>query len=88
MLVYEVEHLTKIYAQQSRPANDDISFEIRQGEIFGLLGDNGAGKSTLVKQMVNLLQPTRGRIRLAGRPVDAEPLHMPSDGLSGSDRGR
>lgn len=70
MLVYEIDHLTKVYTQQSRPANDDISFEIRQGEIFGLLGDNGAGKSTLVKQMANLLRPTSGSIRLMGRPVD------------------
>jgi ABC-type uncharacterized transport system ATPase subunit len=47
MLVYDIQHLTKIYPGQTRPANDDISLQIYASEIFGLLGDNGAGKSTL-----------------------------------------
>jgi ABC-type multidrug transport system ATPase subunit len=39
--------LTKAYAGQTRPANKDITLQIDQGEIFGLLGENGAGKTTL-----------------------------------------
>ncbi|MEU5693273.1 ABC transporter ATP-binding protein [Actinosynnema sp. NPDC020468] len=46
-----------------------MSFEIAEGEIFGLLGDNGAGKTTLVRQLVGLLRPTSGRIELFGRDV-------------------
>jgi ABC-2 type transport system ATP-binding protein len=78
MSVYEVSDLTKIYPQQSAPANDHITFSIAAGEIFGLLGDNGAGKSTLIKQMANLLKPTSGTIRLFGKPLNASPLYTPS----------
>jgi ABC-2 type transport system ATP-binding protein/ABC-2 type transport system permease protein len=77
MLVYDIQHLTKIYPGQTRPANDEISLQIHAGEIFGLLGDNGAGKSTLVKQMVNLLPSSAGQILLFGKPVQADPLHAP-----------
>ena len=75
--VYSVSSLTKVYPGTNTPANDGISFDVMQGEIFGLLGDNGAGKSTLVKQMANLLQPTRGTVNLFGRPVQEDPLHVP-----------
>lgn len=77
MLVYDIQHLSKIYPGQRAPANDDISLQIHTGEIFGLLGDNGAGKSTLVKQMVNLLSSTAGAITLFGKPVGQDPLHVP-----------
>ena len=77
MIIYDIQNLSKIYPGQDKPANDNISLQIRQGEIFGLLGDNGAGKSTLVKQMVNLLRPTSGTIRLWERPLTTNPLHIP-----------
>ncbi len=77
MVVYTIENLVKIYPGQERPANDGISLEIHQGEIFGLLGDNGAGKSTLVRQMANLIRSTSGSIRLFGQPVGRDPLHVP-----------
>ncbi|MCI0576427.1 MAG: ATP-binding cassette domain-containing protein, partial [Chloroflexi bacterium] len=66
MIVYDVQQVTKIYPGQARPANREISLQIQQGEIFGILGDNGAGKSTLVRQMVNLLASSAGRITLFG----------------------
>lgn len=47
-------------------AVDDISFEVRQGEVFGLLGPNGSGKSTTVKMILGLLYPTKGHISLFG----------------------
>ncbi|MXZ20801.1 MAG: ATP-binding cassette domain-containing protein, partial [Caldilineaceae bacterium SB0665_bin_25] len=75
--VYSVSRLTKLYPGKNTPANDEISFDVQQGEIFGLLGDNGAGKSTLVKQMANLVRPTRGSVNLYGRPVQEEPLLVP-----------
>jgi ABC-2 type transport system ATP-binding protein len=77
MLVYEVEHLTKIYPKQPHPANDDISLTIEQGEFFGMLGANGAGKTTLIKQMANVLAPTSGSIRLFGEPLDSSALYVP-----------
>lgn len=89
MVIYDIEHLTKRYPNQSAPANDDLCLQIRQGEIFGLLGDNGAGKSTLVKQLVNLVPPTSGIIRFMGQPLLKNALqvplmvgYMPQDGLA------
>ncbi len=78
MIVYDVDNVTKIYPRQSIPANKAISLQIRHGEIFGLLGDNGAGKTTLVRQMVALLPTTSGKIKLFGRDVTRDPLHVPT----------
>ena len=50
-------------------ANDDISLRVRPGEVVGLLGHNGAGKTTLVSQVVGLLRPDSGTIRVSG--IDA-----------------
>jgi len=50
-------------------ANDGITFVVARGEVFGLLGPNGAGKSTVVKQLVGLLRPTAGDIRLFGELI-------------------
>lgn len=48
-------------------ALEDISFELEQGEILGIVGKNGAGKSTLLKVLSRITSPTRGRIEIAGR---------------------
>jgi ABC-2 type transport system ATP-binding protein len=50
-------------------AVDHVSFDIRQGEIFGLLGPNGAGKTTTIKMLCTLLEPTSGTATLAGYDV-------------------
>ncbi len=75
--VYALANLTKRYPKKYRPANDDISFTVEAGEIFGLLGDNGAGKSTLVKQMANLVRPSSGSVKLFGTPVEEDPMLVP-----------
>jgi len=54
-------------------ANDGIDLAIRPGEVFGLLGPNGAGKTTLVKQIIGLLAPTHGSIRIDGNDVVSDP---------------
>ena len=51
----------------------DVSFEVRQGEIFGLLGPNGAGKSTTLRMLCAILDPTGGRASVAGFDVAREP---------------
>ena len=65
-----VRGLTKIFKDfWGRPkakAVDNISFEVHQGEIFGLLGPNGSGKSTTVKILLGLLYPTRGLVEVYG----------------------
>ncbi|WP_200894992.1 ABC transporter ATP-binding protein [Methanosarcina sp. 1.H.T.1A.1] len=57
--IIRVEHLVKRY--NNIAAVNDVSFEIKKGEIFGLLGPNGAGKSTIISILCGLLEPTSGR---------------------------
>ena len=62
--------LTKVFRDfWNRPkarAVDNVDFEVRRGEVFGLLGPNGSGKSTTVKLLLGLLNPTRGHIEVFG----------------------
>ena len=63
----EVNDLTKQFGAFT--AVNHISFEVREGEIFGFLGANGAGKTTAIKMMSGLLQPTSGTATIAGYDV-------------------
>ena len=67
----EVEHIVKKYGEFT--AVDDVSFSVKEGEIFGLLGPNGAGKSTLIRMMTTLIPITKGTARIAGHDVSKEP---------------
>jgi ABC-2 type transport system ATP-binding protein len=70
-VIVAVRGLTKIFKDfWGRPkarAVDDVDFEVRAGEVFGLLGPNGSGKSTTVKLLLGLLYPTKGHIEVFGR---------------------
>ena len=72
----KVNGLTKYYG--SKPAAKDISFEVKKGEVFGLLGTNGAGKSTTIKMLCGLLKPTRGSIRIGDVDLQRMPLKAKS----------
>src|SRR6202041_3486985 len=67
----EVEHIVKRYGEFT--AVDDISFTVKDGEIFGLLGPNGAGKSTLIRMMTTLIPISGGRALIGGHDVSKEP---------------
>jgi ABC-2 type transport system ATP-binding protein len=60
--IIRINHLSKIFKEKNRivTAVDDVTFDVRRGEIFGLLGPNGAGKSTLIRVLTTLLHPTSG----------------------------
>ena len=64
----KLDHVTKYY--DDFLAVDDISFEIKEGEIFGLLGVNGAGKTTTFRMIVGLLDKTKGDISLYNKKID------------------
>jgi len=69
--IIETENLTKIFGGNVR-AVDGVSFEVRKGEIFGLLGPNGTGKSTLIRMLCTLTRPTSGIATVAGFDVVKE----------------
>ncbi len=60
--VIQVEHLHKVYG--NIVAMDDISFTVKNGEIFGIIGPNGAGKTTTVESIIGLRRPDKGTIRV------------------------
>lgn len=68
----KIENLTKSYGKLK--AVDNISFQIKEGEIFGFVGPNGAGKTTTFKMIATLLRPTSGRIYLDGTEVTIKNL--------------
>jgi ABC-2 type transport system ATP-binding protein len=66
-----VEHLTRRFGAFT--AVDDVSFDVRRGEVFGFLGSNGAGKSTTIRILCGLLRPTSGRAEVGGIDVARDP---------------
>ena len=83
-------NLTKTFKSKSQGSNggffrrktvsvnaiDDLSFEIKKGELFGLLGPNGAGKTTLVKMLCTVLPPDRGTALINGYDVVKDPMNV------------
>ncbi len=69
-----VQGLTKRFGDFT--AVDDVSFEVRRGEIFGFLGPNGAGKTTTIRMMLGLVRPTSGSVEVLGLSVAAAPRRI------------
>src|SRR5205085_8043550 len=65
--VIRIRNLSKHYGK--RPAVDDLSLNVRRGEIFGFLGPNGAGKTTTIRMMLGLIAPTGGSVEILGKDV-------------------
>ncbi len=70
-VVVSVRGLTKVFkdfwGRAKARAVDDVDFDVKRGEVFGLLGPNGSGKSTTVKMLLGLLYPTKGQIEVFGQ---------------------
>ncbi|HOJ46997.1 MAG TPA: ATP-binding cassette domain-containing protein, partial [Bacillota bacterium] len=69
-----IKNVYKKYQGADRFAVEDLSLEVKRGEIFGFLGPNGAGKTTTLKMIVGLLLPDRGEILVDGTDVVKDPL--------------
>lgn len=67
----KIEHIVKEF--ETTVAVNDLSLEIRKGELFSFLGPNGAGKTTTIKMMVGLLTPSSGSISMGGFDIEKEP---------------
>jgi len=70
--VIQFDAVSKTFRSAARPALDGVSFEVKQGEIFGLLGHNGAGKSTALGVMLGMVKPNSGEARIGGISVQQE----------------
>jgi ABC-2 type transport system ATP-binding protein len=68
MFSIEVNHIFKTYG--NRAAVDDVSFDVNQGEIFGLIGPNGAGKTTTIRMMMDIIKPDSGDIKVMGEKLN------------------
>src|SRR5712671_2934621 len=69
-IAISAEHLVRKFGQFT--AVDDVSFQVRKGEIFGFLGPNGSGKTTVIKMLTGLLPLTAGTARVEGLDVRTE----------------
>ena len=71
MPIIEMDSLSKVYKTEfSRKkvyALTDLSLDVNEGEVFGFLGPNGAGKSTTIKMLIDLIRPTSGQLKIAGK---------------------
>jgi ABC-2 type transport system ATP-binding protein len=72
MSIIEVKNITKRF--NDKLVLDNISYQVKEGEIFGFIGPNGAGKSTLINIMTSLLTPDSGTIKICGYDILKEPI--------------
>lgn len=78
----EIKNLTKKFGD--KVALNDVSFTVKKGEIFGLVGRNGAGKSTIFRTILNIIDPTTGEITFENKKITPEVLdrvgYLPEEG--------
>jgi ABC-2 type transport system ATP-binding protein len=67
MQTVEISHISKSFGELK--AVDDVSFEVKKGEIFGLLGPNGAGKTTVIRVLLDIFKPDLGNVSILGGPM-------------------
>lgn len=72
MNILEVNHVKKYYKKSK--AVDDVTFQVKHGEIFGLIGENGAGKSTMLSMIATLIKPDSGEILFNGKDIVTNPV--------------
>ena len=72
--IIEFENVSLAYG--NRLILDNISFKINEGQIFGMLGPNGVGKSTIFNLITGLVNPNKGKIRIAGEEVTQLPIYL------------
>lgn len=71
-----INNLTKVYEGSRVAALDDLSLQVRPGEVYGFLGANGAGKSTTIRLLLNFIQPTSGKAQIMGKDIVADTVDV------------
>ena len=64
--VVDIQNLSKIFKNPNITAIDNLTLQLPQGEVIGLVGPDGAGKTTLIRLLLGLLEPTEGTISVLG----------------------
>jgi len=87
MNVIEIDHVSKKFKDQGKKfyALRDVSFAVKEGEIFGLLGPNGSGKTTLLNIVMNILDPDTGQVKILGRNPRKDRMVMESTNFVAGD---
>jgi peptide/nickel transport system ATP-binding protein len=77
-ILLHVEGLTKVYSGQTTPAVNNVSFDIKQGETIGLIGESGCGKTSLSRMLMGLLTPTSGDVSFGNEPLIGKNISFPN----------
>jgi len=75
--IIETKNLTKYYRKIK--GIEDVTFSVKQGEIFGFLGPNGAGKTTTIRTLLGLLKPTSGKAYIFGLDIEEDGIEIKQD---------